>query len=276
MTQAPDHDVPARVQYRKGRRLPPGTVYVGRTRNGYEPYGNPFRAGHAHPFQPELGLVTGRAHAVDLYAAWLPTQPHLCERVVRELAGRDLACWCPLDDGPCHGAVLLALANTRLPALTEQQPWAWAISRGGKHVENRTWGPPASLIGRRLAIHGGRSWWPGWRTHQPLQTAWAEFRARQPVDPGPLGPGAAFCDEGAIVALATVVGAHPARGGCCAPWGEPSFALPGKGEVTVHHWVLEQIQPLPEPLTCRGKQMLWTPSPAVLAALLFPAAGGQR
>ena len=27
-----------------------------------------------------------------------------------ELAGRDLACWCPLDQ-PCHADVLLELAN---------------------------------------------------------------------------------------------------------------------------------------------------------------------
>jgi len=28
-----------------------------------------------------------------------------------ELRGRDLACWCPLDDAPCHADVLLELAN---------------------------------------------------------------------------------------------------------------------------------------------------------------------
>ena len=31
--------------------------------------------------------------------------------VRRELAGRDLACWCPLDE-PCHADVLLEVANT--------------------------------------------------------------------------------------------------------------------------------------------------------------------
>jgi len=30
--------------------------------------------------------------------------------VRRELRGRDLACYCPLD-GPCHADVLLAIAN---------------------------------------------------------------------------------------------------------------------------------------------------------------------
>jgi hypothetical protein len=32
--------------------------------------------------------------------------------VRRELAGRDLCCWCPLDD-PCHADVLLEVANRR-------------------------------------------------------------------------------------------------------------------------------------------------------------------
>jgi hypothetical protein len=32
------------------------------------------------------------------------------EDVKRELCGRDLACYCPLDE-PCHADVLLAVAN---------------------------------------------------------------------------------------------------------------------------------------------------------------------
>lgn len=31
-------------------------------------------------------------------------------RSLHELAGKDLACWCPLDK-PCHADVLLRLAN---------------------------------------------------------------------------------------------------------------------------------------------------------------------
>lgn len=38
----------------------------------------------------------------------------------RELAGHDLACWCPLDQ-PCHADVLLALAN-EAPAQADQDP----------------------------------------------------------------------------------------------------------------------------------------------------------
>jgi hypothetical protein len=34
--------------------------------------------------------------------------------IQRELAGRDLACWCPLDQ-PCHAGVLLEIANSVVP-----------------------------------------------------------------------------------------------------------------------------------------------------------------
>jgi len=40
-------------------------------------------------------------------------------------------------------------------ALTLWQPWSWAIAHAGKRVENRTWAPPASVIGQRVAIHAG-------------------------------------------------------------------------------------------------------------------------
>lgn len=37
------------------------------------------------------------------------------ERDLEALRGRDLACWCPLDE-PCHGDVLLELANPTTPS----------------------------------------------------------------------------------------------------------------------------------------------------------------
>jgi hypothetical protein len=57
-------------------------------------------------------LTLGRAEAVrryreDLLAARLSIS---VEDVKRELRGRDLACYCPLDES-CHADVLLAIAN---------------------------------------------------------------------------------------------------------------------------------------------------------------------
>jgi hypothetical protein len=52
------------------------------------------------------------AAAVADYRRWLlqPEQAHLRAAVRAELSGKDLACWCPLDQ-PCHADVLLDLAN---------------------------------------------------------------------------------------------------------------------------------------------------------------------
>jgi hypothetical protein len=41
-------------------------------------------------------------------------------------------------------------------AITIYQPWATCIARFGKNIENRTWNPPASLMGKRIAIHAGK------------------------------------------------------------------------------------------------------------------------
>jgi hypothetical protein len=88
--------------------MPEGAVKVDRTTR----WGNPFD--HRD---------VGRAEAVRRYAAWLDGEgPDVrgdaggrrysrSERLAElpALAGRTLACWCPLD-GPCHADVLAAWA----------------------------------------------------------------------------------------------------------------------------------------------------------------------
>ncbi|HXF53602.1 MAG TPA: DUF4326 domain-containing protein [Hyphomicrobiaceae bacterium] len=97
----------------KGWRKPANTVYVGRPSQ----WGNPFRPGDKHP---EHGRPMRRAEAVALYRKAL-TRPKSAlnarldprctlDAVKRELAGRNLACWCSLV-GPCHADVLLDIAN---------------------------------------------------------------------------------------------------------------------------------------------------------------------
>ncbi|HEX6869936.1 MAG TPA: DUF4326 domain-containing protein [Micromonosporaceae bacterium] len=91
-----------------GWRMPPGAVYVGRP----GPWGNPFTAGHRVPGTSPVGagqMVRSPRHAVDLYAQWLRACPDLVERARAELAGTDLACWCP-PGRPCHADVLLRVA----------------------------------------------------------------------------------------------------------------------------------------------------------------------
>jgi hypothetical protein len=80
--------------------VPAGAVRV--TRPGR--WGNPHKIGPDCP--PEVAVARFRA---DLEAGRLRVT---VDDVRRELAGRDLACWCPLDR-PCHADVLLEVANRR-------------------------------------------------------------------------------------------------------------------------------------------------------------------
>jgi hypothetical protein len=138
-------DGPLRIQRRriKGWQMPAGAVYVGRPTR----FGNPFdlrAADHcwtaiAHGFK---GDRKGRVLAsVAIYRAWLQqgkpaeigecglydetgqgdpkpisTSPLIAAGApptaeeIAELRGKDLACWCRLDQ-PCHADVLLDLAN---------------------------------------------------------------------------------------------------------------------------------------------------------------------
>jgi hypothetical protein len=66
----------------------------------------PTKWGNPHPLP--LGRATAvRRYREDLLAGRLAIT---VKDVKRELAGRDLACYCPLDQ-PCHADVLLAVAN---------------------------------------------------------------------------------------------------------------------------------------------------------------------
>jgi Domain of unknown function (DUF4326) len=94
--------MPQRIQRQRTRgwRMPAHTVYVGRP----TPWGNPFVVGKD---------VATAAEAVARYRQWLvdtAAGQALAARARRELGGKDVACWCRLDQ-PCHGDVLLALAN---------------------------------------------------------------------------------------------------------------------------------------------------------------------
>ena len=108
--------MPKRIQRQrtKGYRLPPNAVYVGRPTK----WGNPFRAGM---YNVTLGReINSRADAVRVFRERLEAHSaffapghfdHTTVAQIRdELRGKDLVCWCPLDQ-PCHADVLLEWAN---------------------------------------------------------------------------------------------------------------------------------------------------------------------
>ena len=105
---------PVRLQRKraKGFRLesPNGLpiVYVGRPSK----YGNPFRAenfDYEFPETKRRSPLSAQEDAVEAFREWLESHPHL-EEIKLELRGRNLACWCSLDQ-PCHADVLLEVAN---------------------------------------------------------------------------------------------------------------------------------------------------------------------
>ena len=87
---------PKRIQRKrtKGWTMPENTVYVGRPTK----WGNPWSI---------IGDRTAQ-EAVNLYEEILDDEV-ICE-IKSELKGKNLACWCPLDQ-PCHADVLLKYAN---------------------------------------------------------------------------------------------------------------------------------------------------------------------
>lgn len=59
------------------------------------------------------GMKRDRADQVALFRLWVETEASWAwkGRAKIDLRGKDLACWCPLDQ-PCHADVLLELANS--------------------------------------------------------------------------------------------------------------------------------------------------------------------
>lgn len=96
-------------------QVPAGAVYVGRAAPGLKqsPYRNQHRVGK--PCRECGGETHTLLEALVLYGRDLYEDIVLLEWARAELAGRDLACWCPLprpgEPDLCHGGILLGAAN---------------------------------------------------------------------------------------------------------------------------------------------------------------------
>lgn len=91
---------PRRIQRRRERgwRQPQNAIYVGRPSKWGNPFDNPRMSTEERVRRYRQALLSGQLDVT-------------VEEVRRELRGRDLACWCPLDR-PCHADVLLEVAGT--------------------------------------------------------------------------------------------------------------------------------------------------------------------
>lgn len=97
---------PQRIQLRrtKGWRMPENTVRVCRPGT----FGNPYWVGAVVELpQGERLLIKDAATAKTMFEAMLNTWPRqLLADWLKPLAGKNLACWCPMDQ-PCHADTLL-------------------------------------------------------------------------------------------------------------------------------------------------------------------------
>lgn len=123
-----------------------------------------------------------------------------------------------------------------MKALTLRQPWAHAILHLGKNVENRSWAPPESLVGKYIAIHAGMAFVRD--SGLPVTREELHF--------------------GAIVGVARIAGVvNKSR----SRWFEGPFG-----------WLLEDVRPLSKPISCKGKLGLWNVPPAYVRKIqrVFP------
>lgn len=98
--KAPNHEnkpKPKRIQRKrtKGWRMPEGAIYVGRPTD----FGNPHSLIGS---TPEI--------ATKLFEEHLLSEPGLLELAIKKLRGKDLACFCPLNQA-CHADILLRYVN---------------------------------------------------------------------------------------------------------------------------------------------------------------------
>ena len=122
-----------------------------------------------------------------------------------------------------------------MPAITLKRPWPYAILHLYKRVENRSWKPPPWLIGRRLAIHAGKTWDAGG----------AEYIRELGHDLPPDNP--ADHPAGVVVATARLTEAR---------YTEPAED-PDPWAFGPWLWVLSDVRAVIPPIEARGQLGVW-------------------
>lgn len=131
-------------------------------------------------------------------------------------------------------------------ALTIWQPWATLIALGHKDIENRDWAPPRHLIGKRFAIHAGKT------VEKGVAEEYPELLAGKAIP------------AGAIIATAELRGVLT----------QSLRKTDGVGSYRKYDWFvgkfgwhLDRIIRF-EPVECRGAQGLWPVPPEIEALVL--------
>lgn len=120
-------------------QVPDGAIYAARGKPGLpaSPYANPYPVS-----------VHGPYGSLRLYWQHMAADPGLMAAARRDLAGSDLACWCPPGQ-PCHVDGLLAVANRSGPP-SAPCPYCWS-SPGRRCVSSGGWPRGAHTARVKLA-----------------------------------------------------------------------------------------------------------------------------
>lgn len=120
-------------------------------------------------------------------------------------------------------------------AITLRPPWAWAVVRAGKRIENRSW--PTSYRGS-IYIHAGCARITSQERAslaQRLQTLGMQY------------PDESEMARSAIVAVAILVGCVRLAPDQLGAWAVADS----------WHWLLEDVHPLEQPIAMPGRLGLW-------------------
>lgn len=133
-----------------------------------------------------------------------------------------------------------------MKALTLQRPWAAAflLPTDPKRIENRTWKPPASVVGQRIALHSGLGYWPNRELCLDLLTSDVEREYW-----------ANYCTMTGVFATCVVTGYvldDPPR-----LFDSDTEVVESRWWIGPVAWVLTDFVALPEPIKCNGHQGLW-------------------
>lgn len=144
---------------------------------------------------------------------------------------------------PAHGLPELALSI--------KQPWLFCITDGEKRVENRSWKPPASVMGQRIALHASAKHEEAWSYLEACKLTGrhigeAEFARGAIVATAVVAGYVHVRDDGMIVEKVGDHSAVAAYDPTSDPW------LVGK-----YGWILADVQKLPEPIPAKGSLNLW-------------------
>lgn len=131
-----------------------------------------------------------------------------------------------------------------MKAITLRHPWPFAICYMGKRIENRTWKPPKSLIGKTIAIHGGKVLTSFRETNELIRVT------RELVERFGLPSGFVELKSDDVLKCHGIV-ATATLSGFVSESDDPWFDGTGYG------WQLADVRVFERPIACKGAQGFW-------------------